>query len=368
MEEPHRLSVKDYTVGWISALAIEQSAATVMLDEEHPLPHDFQSDTGDDNLYTFGRIGNNNIVLTCLSSGRYGTNSAAWTAAHLSNRFPYIRAGLLVGIGGGVPSDNVDIRLGDVAVSLPNGQVSGVVQYDLGKQIEGGLQRTGYLNSPPPLLLNAIAQLRAHEILGQNLVSQHLSVFDLLPQSPFSREKAGADVLYGEDGNPKLRTPRPSSDPVCHYGTIASGNQVVKDSKYRDLISQKLGGIICLEMEAAGIMNNFPSVVIRGICDYADSHKNKEWQPYAAASAAAYAKSLISIIPPTNMERARESSENIEDSPYLILKQSKGSKDIEAEDSLELHGGPRRGDKKKSVRGVIGNTGKFLHKFICRLI
>jgi nucleoside phosphorylase len=50
-------------------------------------------------------------------------------------------------------------------------------------------------------------------------------------------------------------------------------------------------------MEAAGLMNSFPCLVIRGICDYADSHKNSQWQAYAARTAAAYAKGLLSVIP-----------------------------------------------------------------------
>jgi nucleoside phosphorylase len=60
----------------------------------------------------------------------------------------------------------------------------------------------------------------------------------------------------------------------------------------RDQLSKELGGVLCFEMEAAGLMNVFPCVVIRGICDYADAHKHKQWQEYAAAVAAAYAKSL----------------------------------------------------------------------------
>jgi hypothetical protein len=44
-------------------------------------------------------------------------------------------------------------------------------------------------------------------------------------------------------------------------------------------------------------MNSFPCLVVRGICDYADSHKNKKWQAYAAGTAAAYAKELLSVIP-----------------------------------------------------------------------
>jgi hypothetical protein len=44
-------------------------------------------------------------------------------------------------------------------------------------------------------------------------------------------------------------------------------------------------------------MDTFLCLVIRGICDYADSHKNKQWQEYSAAVAAAYAKELLSVIP-----------------------------------------------------------------------
>jgi nucleoside phosphorylase len=84
---------------------------------------------------------------------------------------------------------------------------------------------------------------------------------------------------------------------VIYYGTIASGNQVIKDGVTRDRLSLELGGVLCYEMEAAGLMNHFPCLVIRGICDYADSHKNKGWQPYAAATAAACAKEVLSVIP-----------------------------------------------------------------------
>lgn len=49
-------------------------------------------------------------------------------------------------------------------------------------------------------------------------------------------------------------------------------------------------------MEAAGLSNGFPCVVIRGICDYADSHKNDQWHPYAAAVAAACAKELLTYM------------------------------------------------------------------------
>jgi len=88
-----------------------------------------------------------------------------------------------------------------------------------------------------------------------------------------------------------------SQDIVVHYGTIASGNEVMRDGAVRDKVSLELGGVLCFEMEAAGLMNSFPCLVIRGICDYADSHKNKRWQAYAAGTAAAYAKDVLSVIP-----------------------------------------------------------------------
>ncbi|KAF9880360.1 nacht and ankyrin domain protein [Colletotrichum karsti] len=90
------------------------------------------------------------------------------------------------------------------------------------------------------------------------------------------------------------RSARLNSHPVVHYGVIASGNIVVKDSLSRDAILDRLGPeCICFEMEAAGLMDNFPCLVVRGICDYANNHKSDQWQNYAAATAAAYAKELL---------------------------------------------------------------------------
>jgi hypothetical protein len=88
-----------------------------------------------------------------------------------------------------------------------------------------------------------------------------------------------------------------------HYGLIASGNQVIKDAKLRDKLGKDLQAPIqCIEMEAAGLMNNFPCLVIRGICDYADSHKNKAWQKYAAALAAGVAKELLGYVQPDDVK------------------------------------------------------------------
>lgn len=90
-------------------------------------------------------------------------------------------------------------------------------------------------------------------------------------------------------------------DPKIHYGLIASANQLMKDATTRDKLAAEKD-VLCFEIEAAGLMNHFPCLVVRGICDYADSHKNKEWQGFAAMTAAAYAKDILRQIPPNKVE------------------------------------------------------------------
>jgi nucleoside phosphorylase len=92
------------------------------------------------------------------------------------------------------------------------------------------------------------------------------------------------------------RPARPDNEPRIYYGTIGSANLVIKDPVVRDELKKDMN-ILCVEMEAASLMSDFPCLVIRGICDYADSHKNKQWQPYAAAVAAGYMKKLLMTIP-----------------------------------------------------------------------
>lgn len=116
--EPRR---EQYTIGWVCALPTEAAAAQAMLDETYPnLP---SSTSQDSNVYVFGRVRNHKVVIATLPSGSYGTTSAATTAKEMLLAFPEIRFGLLVGIGGGIPSEENDIRLGDVVVSKPQGTI-----------------------------------------------------------------------------------------------------------------------------------------------------------------------------------------------------------------------------------------------------
>lgn len=306
-------------MGWICALPIELAAALQMLDEEHePLQYD-------DTIWTLGRIHHHNVVIVCLPQGQTGTVSAAVVAQKMTSAFKSIRIGLMVGVGGGVPSEEVDIRLGDVVISKPVGIHGGVVQYDLGKTTPLGFRRTGVLSAPPTILLDATSNMQANHDRGASRLPEYLARIGLLPR--FSREAAGQDQLYRatyrHEGRATCegccrdelvpRKPR-AQDVKVHYGTIASGNCVLRDGVERDRISAKLEGVLCFEMEAAGLMNNFPCLVIRGICDYADSHKNKTWQGYAAGTAAACAKELLSALPPKELKGAQTAE--------LILKSS----------------------------------------------
>jgi nucleoside phosphorylase len=314
-----RLRRDEYTVGWVCALPVELAAAQEMLDEEHDTP---PSDAHDTNIYTCGRVGEHNVVIACLPEGQTGTHSAAAVAMQMRLAFRSTRFGLMVGIGGGVPSEEADIRLGDVVVSKPHKVHGGVVQYDSGKATPSGLERTGSLNTPPTVLLNAVSVLRAKHMRGKRRMAEYLSKLESLPD--FTRDAAGTDILieaeYDHKGGPTCRQcdtsyladrePR-RQEVVVHYGTIASGNQVMRSAAERDRVSAELGGVLCFEMEAAGLMNSFPCLVIRGICDYADSHKNKRWQPYAAATAAACAKEVLSVIPPAEVAKAHTVDEAI---------------------------------------------------------
>lgn len=293
----------DYTIGWVCALPIEMAAAEAMLDSIHvSLPRK----EGDPNTYTFGRVGEHNVVIACLPASQYGTNNAATVASNMSRSFSSITIRLMVGIGGGVPDGGIDIRLGDVVVG------NEVMQYDLGKVLpDGQFQRTGRTTTPPHTILTAVSKLQAdYESEPSRIPSILLDMLDRSEQMTSYARPSLPDRLFRHtykhtqemDSCERCslsevleRPHRETANPRIHYGKIASGNQVVKDGEARAKMAKELG-IICFEMEAAGL-HDFPCLAIRGICDYSDSHKNKAWQKYSAAVAAAYAKELLSVIP-----------------------------------------------------------------------
>ncbi|OJD27225.1 hypothetical protein ACJ73_01390 [Blastomyces percursus] len=194
---------EDYCVRWICALAIELAAAQAILDEEHEV---FGLGAEDSHIYTLGRIGEHNIATAWLPEGQTGTNSAATVATRMKSIFPRSVHG-------------------------------GVVQYDFGKDTPNGFVRTGHLNSPPVILLEAIAKVRANHISGLCGIDKYASRIADFPA--FSRNNVSSDLLFEPDydhtrgstcdncdAEKVVKRQRKDQKIIVHYGTIASGNRV----------------------------------------------------------------------------------------------------------------------------------------------
>ncbi|ETS86576.1 hypothetical protein PFICI_00404 [Pestalotiopsis fici W106-1] len=313
------LDPDDYTVAWIAPLEIEARAALHLLDKRH---HGrFPVSRGDNYVFHGGSICGHNVIIATLPAGQeYGTGSAAALASQMKKFFPNLWFGLLVGVAAGLPalkhSPPRDIRLGDVLIALPEDGRPGIIAYDLGKETEGGIRllRDGHvLAMTEPIVRSAIGSIKLH-------APNDAAIF--LPYYETIRDKQHAngtfidpgqdyDTLYlaRDDGTEEVveRTRRLDAQRTrVWYGPIGSGEKLSKNARWRDELRDRYG-IIGLEMEAAGTMNQIPVGVIRGVCDYGDMHKNKEWQPYAAAMAAAYAKTVLCQIPPKTPDRLTRS-------------------------------------------------------------
>ncbi|PGH31047.1 hypothetical protein GX50_06155, partial [[Emmonsia] crescens] len=327
-----KLTHDDYTVAWICPLEVEQIAAMIMLDSEHErLPQP----PNDHNVYTLGSINGHNVVIAGLHSP--GNNPAAVVVTQMRNTFQQLRFGILVGIGGGVPTrtERGNIHLGHVVVSKPVGEHSGVVQYDHGKAEVGQFRHTGYLAPPPTVLLNAAREMDVRRaMMLEDPLLNHIARIDTVrqglrrykypgavndhlyraeyvhPNQSVSCRKCGCDLTQVVDR--RAEDSDDDDDDVCdegrqlvvHRGTIAAGELVIKHGMLRDELAKQYG-ILCFEMEAAGALADFPCLVIRGISDYSDSHKNDRWQGYAAAAAAAYGRELFFHMPVDDVKQCK---------------------------------------------------------------
>ncbi|KAF7557262.1 hypothetical protein G7Z17_g824 [Cylindrodendrum hubeiense] len=181
-----------------------------------------------------------------------GKVHAASAAASLKASYTNLRLAIVVGICGGVPrlsEDEDEILLGDVVIS------NALIQFDFGRRYPGGLFRR---------------KASVQQSLGR---SEELE---------FKRELEQNDPIRAQD-------------PTIHIGPVASGDTVMKSGEDRDRIANE-EGVIAFEMEGAGIWDEMPCLVIKGVCDYADSHKHKRWQDFAAATAAAAMKALLEAL------------------------------------------------------------------------
>jgi nucleoside phosphorylase len=169
---------------------------------------------------------------------------------------------------------------------------------------------TGSMNKAPDLLLNAVAAVQAvHSVIDETEM-EYVAYLEQNQATKFSKRPV-QDRLFSstyvhpsgscDDCDKQQLRDRPQRThpmiPKVHYGPIASGNRLIRDPDFAETARKKYS-ILCFEMEAAGL-DNFPSLTIRGISDYCDTHKNDDWHQYAALAAAAHAKELLSVIQPT---------------------------------------------------------------------
>lgn len=318
------LRCDDYHVAWICAVAdLEQLPARLMLDEQHTVP---PYDTYyDENTYTCGSINGHTVVIATCSQGETGNVNAGRLTQALFKTFRNIRMVLLVGIGGGIPRPDIskdarkNIHLGDVVVGWPGDGTPACVYYERGRAKDNGpFELVGAMQDPDHRLTQALAKLAMDYKLRCVNFEKHLArlrVNNLGPyfDHPGSEHDRLFKPTYCHTGGPRssctacddsklVQRPRRKEEStaqlVYHQGRIATGNAVIRNAKLRDEISLRCKGAICVEMEAAGVDVNRRCLVIRGISDYADSHKSDIWQPYAAGNAAAFARELLCRVQP----------------------------------------------------------------------
>ncbi|KAJ5337170.1 uncharacterized protein N7506_005192 [Penicillium brevicompactum] len=311
MEQPRELPRRqDFRVGWIAALYKEYLAARQVLDEQYD-DLEVSRHKGDSNHYTFGRVGKHYVVIASLPTGVPGTHSASSVANGMMNSFPLVRFVLMVGIAGGAPTNDNDVRLGDVIIGTRT------IPYSFIRQHQNRRENIGDNVVSSRDLLSTVSNVQAKITEGTvnlddtissrfNKTEEIIDIFqrpepesDRLCQSDYLHAPL-CDCLSVSPGNSNAliqRQQRKSYAKVkVHFGSIGSADIVLRDANERDRLSNQFE-ILCFEMESAGIcLENLPILPIRGICDYADSHKNKKWQGYAAAVAAVYARCLLQTV------------------------------------------------------------------------
>lgn len=313
------LNNRHYTIAWIAPLEIEAIAARHMLDNEHC--GRFSVNPGDDYVYVPGDIFGHNVIIAKLPAGqKYGKASAAALASQIKKSFPNLWFGLLVGVSAGLPTHQGpsprDIRLGDILVALPEGENPELVDYDLGKETTEGFQllRGGHVMATTPTIVrSAIGSIKCK---APNEMRVFLPYYEGIKNQEHTTGTFGdpgqkRDNLYESNNSGIMelvkREDRPENRRTrVWYGTIGSGDKLMKNSIRRNELRDKYN-LIGLEMEAAGTMNCLPVGVIRGVCEYGDEHKDKDWQPYAAAMAAAYAKAILAQIGTDTRDNRRSS-------------------------------------------------------------
>ncbi|KAJ4267504.1 hypothetical protein NW762_003611 [Fusarium torreyae] len=336
-----RESREDFQIAIVCALALEYNAVNHIVDEFWD-GNNLGRSAGDPNTYSVGRIADSNVVLVLLSG--MGKVSAASATASLRSSYPNLELVLVTGICGGVPKPhaNEELILGDVIIS------KAVVQHDLGRRYPDKFETKDTLDDrlgrPTRNIRNFIALFEADRSRDRLEEKAALHLGDLQSRAKGKRRAAnyqypGADkdhlfnASYRHSHHSTCTTCSDSSNNVCEMsrklacrelgcdekqlvqrnrltskdaqdpfvfiGHLGSGDTAITPGEERDRLS-KTHNLIAFEMEGAGVWDEIPCIIVKGVCDYADGHKNKDWQNFAAATAASVAKALIEMYPKTD--------------------------------------------------------------------
>lgn len=282
----------DPTVGVICPLSVELQAVLDIFDVWKRLEID-------DVHYYVGSVGGLCTVAVPLPSDNYGPRFATSRAIELNKTFPGLKHRFLVGVAGGIPSKKADIRLGDVVIATR------ICSNDLGKYNIEGLDLQAEVQHTPEIITSLLPGLPANSILDHDLeMMKHradrwarpVELLDVLYEPTYHCQSSEErDCLSCEQSHQVTRPERATMSPQLHHGLIASGGFVLKNGQFREdlrnkILSKTQKPPLAIEMEAVGLKG---FIIVRGICDYADSHKHKRWQEYAAATAAACFKVLL---------------------------------------------------------------------------
>ncbi|OJJ08873.1 hypothetical protein ASPVEDRAFT_145302 [Aspergillus versicolor CBS 583.65] len=338
-----------FEIAIICALTVERNAIEALLDEVYEADDfSYGKADGDTNSYTTGRLANQHVVLVYMRDT--GIGDAAGAAASLKSSFRGIKMALVVGVCGGVPttSSGEEIVLGDVIISTE------VVQFDRGKRYPNRYVRTNGTpkgsNREIGSFANKLSGATSHDGIRDKTAKYTAEICgrakfrgsvypgsdrDILYPADYRHKhrrhpcavcdsclgatddvcdaalQASCEVL-GCDAEEQIKRSRiqsahsPSGNgddmavadsehtpkPRIHFGRIACSNQVMKSAQHReDIVKEEQ--VIAFEMESAGTWDYVPTVVIKSVADYADCHKSKEWQGYAAVVAAACTKAVL---------------------------------------------------------------------------
>jgi nucleoside phosphorylase len=327
-----------FTIAIFCALPLEADAVSELFEEifgEEVNNH--RKAVGDDNTYTLGKIMHHNVVLVHMAG--MGKGAASQAASSMRSSYPDIKLALVVGICGGVPSylgGKADLILGDVVIS------DGIVKYDFGRRFPDTFLSKANPEVAGPKIRGLLAKLKG--LRGQERIETKLFQYLRVLQDTLGPKRAGypgmeKDELFQSSYRHKHQDPAAcglcsacilGTDPVCeearsltcqqlgcqkgllvprrrlqkasasgcppspkiHFGFVGSGDTVMKSGQHRDDTASQ-HDLIAFEMEASGVWDLLPCLVIKGVCDYADSHKNKSWQHYAAATAASCMKAVL---------------------------------------------------------------------------